>query len=303
MRNLSLISCCFIGIVFLVSGVSKLFPIQLLEYSIVNTLNIGWTSSALLARSIISIEILLGIQLCLNKDKIFFINTAFILLLIFIIYLFYNIYVSPNSEDCGCFGEILKLSPSMAVIKNFVLIGMLFFSYKVPPSGWTLKKGVNVLLIIAAFTLPYIISPLAVESNEKNSSQLTDYPFEFDYLYKSNTNKKPKRDLRQGKHIIAFFSASCKHCKMAAMKLQIMKKRNSQIPFYIIINGDEEKVASFFQETRSNNIPYTISNGTDFIRMSGTRLPAIVWLDKGIVRRKSNYDNLSQEEIEEWLRN
>ena len=116
-----------------------------------------------------------------------------------------------------------------------------------------------------------------------------------DTLYTSTDIQKPVVDLRKGKHIIAFMSLTCRHCKVAAYKIHILNKQHPEIPFYFILNGDEKKLQSFFDETKSENIPHMILNGERFIRLAGYNMPSIVFLNNSIVDKKTNYLNLKRQ--------
>jgi hypothetical protein len=82
-----------------------------------------------------------------------------------------------------------------------------------------------------------------------------------------------------------------------------MYKRFPEIPFYNLYKGNAEKhLNDFFQYTHADSIPYTIYNTSDFVTLSGGELPAIYWLEDGVVMRTSTYLNLNEDEIIRWLR-
>jgi hypothetical protein len=129
------------------------------------------------------------------------------------------------------------------------------------------------------------------------------YKMNLDTLYTSTDIQHPTVDLRKGKQIVAFMSLTCRHCRIAAYKMHIIKKQNPEIPFYFILNGEEKKLESFFNETKSREIPYIILNGKRFVDLAGYIMPSIVLLDNSVVVEKTDYLNLSAEKIKQWYGN
>lgn len=98
-------------------------------------------------------------------------------------------------------------------------------------------------------------------------------------------------------------SLKCEHCKMAAFKMAIMYKRHPDLPFFILYKGNVEKnLTTFFQFTHANNIPYIIYNTNDFVTLSGGELPAIYWLNNGVVEHTSTYLDLDENDILRWVK-
>src|SRR5690606_37789626 len=108
-------------------------------------------------------------------------------------------------------------------------------------------------------------------------------------------------DLRKGKHVVAFLSLSCSHCKVAAKKFYLFKKDNSSLPLFFVLNGDSIKYETWIAETKAGNIPYSFCLGKIFVHLAGTRLPRIYYLEDGIVVKKVDYFELNQYDIETWL--
>jgi len=98
-------------------------------------------------------------------------------------------------------------------------------------------------------------------------------------------------------------SLTCPYCRIGAYKMYIIKKRNPQIPMFLVLNGKDKNLKPFFEDTKATNIPYTILRGTDFIKLAGLSLPAIYWVDNGIVINSSTYIDLDEGKIESWLKN
>ena len=81
-----------------------------------------------------------------------------------------------------------------------------------------------------------------------------------------------------------------------------MKKLNPEIPFYFFLNGDNYNLKSYFDDTKTGDIPYSMLLGEKFIKRGGVRLPAILWVNNSIVENKTQYVILNQQDIENWLK-
>jgi glutaredoxin len=112
-------------------------------------------------------------------------------------------------------------------------------------------------------------------------------------------------DLRKGKHIIAFMSLTCPHCKKAAYLLQIIYHEHPELPIYMVLQGPEQLKQKFFDETHAEHVPYILFGHTDdFMNMAGTSVPSILWVNNGVPEYKSVYAyyQLDPKFMEEWVK-
>ena len=104
-----------------------------------------------------------------------------------------------------------------------------------------------------------------------------------------------------GKHIIAFMSLTCPHCRKAAKELTAIYKENPKLPLYMVLNGLQPDEKDFFNETKSEGIPHVRFTGVDdFVKMAGRYVPAIYWVNNGIKERKVSYMALSGPAMKHW---
>lgn len=292
-----------VGITFIYSAYTKLFPIQSFEYTIVQYGHLPWLLAAIAARFFIGLEAALGLLLALQifGNGKWVIKTALALLILFSGYLIYLWAIAGNNVNCGCFGDAIWMSPSTSLIKNGILIVLLIIILKLYP-GLNFKQlqvtsiGITVLLLI----LPFILFGLP----DQSPTWLKKDKFQLDLtnLYDTAHAKPiPYVDLHKGKHVIAFLSVSCPHCRMAARKMHIMNQNNPSIPFYFVIAGKNEFVQSFWDETKTENIPHSKLDADSFTGLIGYSWPVIYWVNNDTVVANSNYVSLNQEEIEKWL--
>ncbi len=137
---------------FMFSAVAKMFPIWGFEKQIVDLGLASWCVAAYLTRLIIALEIAIAIAILQpHYLKSFVIPVTISLLVAFNIHLTIEmIKHGPMNGSCGCFGQLLPMTPLEAFIKNLVTIGLLFYLYfKVSNKPKGQNKFVYILLMYA----------------------------------------------------------------------------------------------------------------------------------------------------------
>lgn len=307
-EDVAILLCIALGLVFIYSGYSKLDPvIETFEFTFVDIGIANWYTAPIIARLLIGLEFFLGILLILNYQlKKFTLPFTIGLLLFFIVYLIIQINVAGNNGNCGCFGERLHMTPLQAIIKNVIMIAMAlvaFFLFK----GWKVKYNKLFLsfILVTALAVPFIVNVVNYDYTSNNLEEKVNYPLELDLLYHPEDTSKvevPKVDLRKGKHVVAFLSLSCPHCRIAAKKFHLIKRNNPELSIYFILNGSKDKLVPFHEDTKSDNIPYSFCLGKTFVQLASAQLPRIYYLDNSVVVKKVDYFELNQYAIEEWIK-
>ena len=294
------------GGLFLFSGYSKLYPIQPFEYTFIDLGVANWMTAPFIARFMIGFEFFCGVLLILHfQMRRFTIPMVIGLLLFFCVYLMMVIVIKGNKGNCGCFGELLSMTPLQAIIKNVGLLLLCVLIYFITePFKYPFAKWVGSGSLIFALVLPFILNTVDLENSKNLLPEAANYrvPLELLYESKNPVNIPPKLDLRRGKYIIAYLSLTCPHCKIAAQKIHVLHKKNPALPFYLVLNGKKEAYQPYVDTYELGDIPHQIFFGPeDFVKMSGPSLPEILWVNNSIVEKKGSYHNLSQEGIEKWL--
>lgn len=295
--------CSLLGLIFIFSGLTKLYPVELFELTFIDIGIANWYTAPVLARLMIVMELFIGVLLLLNlKLKKFTLKASLLVLIIFTIYLAILWIVDGNQGNCKCFGNILVMTPLESIIKNLAMIALsivLLIWHK----GWDFKRSYILIIALAllSLTVPNILNPPDFLVSYRSQQENTGYKLELEILYDNPEVEQPSVDLRKGKHIIAFMSLSCKHCRVAAYKMYIISRQTPEIPFFLVLNGDETELKSFHDETKTNHIPYIILLGENFVRLAGYNMPAIFYVNQSFVEQKANYYTMNQEDILRWL--
>lgn len=129
-----------VSLLFIVSAVAKMYPspyfaISTFEVKQLYTLGFSEHVAPYFSRTLIGIELAMGFLLLQNHWlKRFIIPMTILLLAVFVGHLTYVTFLSGgDSGNCGCFGELIPMTPIEAIIKNVVAIGLLGYLYYILP--------------------------------------------------------------------------------------------------------------------------------------------------------------------------
>jgi len=295
-----------VSALFILSAVAKLSKGHLLDspYFAISTFEVkqlypmGFSEgfAPYFSRTLIGIEMALGLLL-LQKNWLrkFIIPVTTLLLLVFIGHLTYVTFLSGGtSGNCGCFGELLPMTPIEAIIKNVVAVAMLGYLYyllpKTAPQGnfWVLTTVLFATILWIFMLAPiqppasnFSVSPV-VETPQDTISETTQVEdtvktvgettaVKKDSVAKvavENTNE-PKKvksgnavyfpNIDKGKKILCYFVPGCDHCRAAAKELTEMRKKDASLPplSVLFMNEEADLIPDFFKEAGAT-YPYKI---------------------------------------------
>ena len=245
MKNITLISRLLISGLFLLSAIAKLYPTPLYGITKVfeegQLIPMGFSEdlAPFLSRLIIAFEFFIAFAILqTHYIKKLIIPSTILLLIIFNVDLALDIFVG-NDENCGCFGQLIPMTPTEAFIKNIFTILLLIFIYR----NVNDKKESSFLLLLNGYliisVLMFSLLPIATNSSSKQISSYSSYVDE-------------AFNINEGKKILCFFDAGCEHCMDAAKSLTEIASNSTEFPDVHII----------FSDTEEGKIP-------DFIKYSG----------------------------------
>jgi thiol-disulfide isomerase/thioredoxin len=116
---------------FLLSAVAKMFPhLWMFEKQMVDLGLVTWCQTPYLSRAIIGLELAIAFAILQPHFlKRIIIPCTILLLLAFCAHLGYQIALHGNDGNCGCFGQLIKMTPLEAIIKNVITILMLVYLF------------------------------------------------------------------------------------------------------------------------------------------------------------------------------
>lgn len=279
------------GLVFLLSGISKLFPIHLFELQFVYDGLAGWKTAPYIARTFIITEIILGISWILRiYIKSITYLTSQVLLLLFSVYLIYTIISKGDSGNCGCFGALIPMTPLQALLKNAALIVICRWSSKLNIYSWRFGPqwipGLSTLIITT--TLVSVLFPIWYWQ-DVNPEVKKRIPF--DFAEKVTFSDHHTVNLGVGKKLIAVLNIGCSHCREVGYKLNIWQQNNPGQKIYFILIGDSEELNEFKDETHFK-YPYKIYDLYEFIQShKDSTWPWIILVNNGIIEKQWIYQS------------
>jgi len=178
------------GFLFLFSGLSKLFPLEPFEFSLIHYQVVGFSSAPFIARLIVGLEFAIAGVLFMNfKPKTMF-NLVLVFMIILTGFLFYLLIKYGTQADCLCFGSRFDLPILPSIGKNIFILGILILlirfndNIKVYCNQYIIF-GIIILLLV----LPFLLYPVKV-------SQIREIPANFKNLAQSNLFKQAKDQLK-----------------------------------------------------------------------------------------------------------
>ena len=322
-ETISWILRLIISALFILSAVAKLYPspyfaISTFEVKQLYPLGFSEGFAPYFSRILIGIEFALGIAILL-KDylKKITIPATILLLAVFTIHLGYTTFVSGNAGNCGCFGELIPMTPVEAIIKNIIAIGLLVWLFKLVPadekSNFWLLKSVGLGCILALFMLApirpvekvmdeptseiqenlgVVIDSTSLLTNEVPTAAITkDTVKKVEEKKLEDAPKKVKSGYEKyfpgidnDKKILCYFVPGCDHCMDTAKELNEMRKKDKNFPpvYVIFMNEEPEKIPTFF-EFAGTKFPYKMIDVIPFWTElgSGRDTPGVKYLWNG----------------------
>jgi thiol-disulfide isomerase/thioredoxin len=314
-----------IAFLFIVSALAKMYPspyfaISTFEVKQLYSLGFSENVAPYFSRTLIGIELALGF-LILQKHflKNFLIPTTILLLAVFVFHLTYVTYLSGgNSGNCGCFGELIPMTPVQAIIKNIIAIGLLAYLYVLLPKNnhkkenfWILTTvlfatilGIFMVAPIHAPESDYSVSPVselikdsvtteiispkilenAKETIKEDSSKIIKIPIVAEAQKTKSGYAKYFSTIDSGKKVLCFFVPGCDHCRATAKELTDLKKSDPNFPKMSILFMDEEAslIPEFF-DVAGSTYPYKIVDIIGFWKILGTNkdVPGVKFIKDG----------------------
>ena len=214
-------------------------------------------------------------------------------------------------------GQVIKMTPLEAIIKNIVAIALLGWLYYLLPKEsakhnfWILTTvlfatilGIYMLAPIQPPAVDFTVTPMGETSDtisevttpiDSVKSELPVVEIKKDSVKKvvedANAPKKVKSgnakffpNIDNGRKLLCYFVPGCDHCRTAAKELTEMRKKDASLPplSIIFMNEEADLIPAFFREAGAT-YPYTIIEIIPFwnILGSGKDTPGVKYLWNG----------------------
>jgi thiol-disulfide isomerase/thioredoxin len=165
-----------VSVLFLFSAYSKLYPtadfgLGTLEVKQLYPLGFDRGIAPYFSRLLVAAEFALGIGILQPHFlKRIVIPATILLLTVFCIHLGYSIATDVGG-NCGCFGELIEMTPTEALIKNIITVGLLVWLMRMLPKDKPPHNFPFLALIYAVSALAlFMISPIQKGGSGASSS-------------------------------------------------------------------------------------------------------------------------------------
>jgi len=268
MAHLRTILQLFLAATFLFSAYTKaiapgFFEILLEQQGIVpNRLYGAWAT-----RAIIALEVWLGIGLLLPFYTRLLLRISFWLLVIFSVHLGYLVFIGDTS-NCGCFGEMIAMSPLESLGKNVVLLAingfLVRYKYKFGKKPWLTWALLPALFAAAVFVWPIQTEPDEVVAKFPAFENATEI------------------DFTKGDYLVAVLNLSCEHCQEAAQELAELQRNGADLPQVVALFFEEgDTTVEQFNELTNSAFPYQMIRVNTFFDLIGSAPPRVYWVKNG----------------------
>lgn len=234
-----------VGIVFLFSGFMKLLDVAGFQNLIVQY---GLGYFQYLAPLIVLIEILLGLALVLGIRQRITAIVSICMLLIFTGAFTYG-YLVNSVEDCGCFGSLVKSTPTITYIRNVILLVVLIIVLIIDKkSNQSISQWKEIIMLSVM-----IPSVFAAGFSFKISRHHTyKHPFEGKSILETPLKRYSEVDSKR--KLVLFMSYQCQHCwnSIENYKAYVEDGFVDTALCYAICNttlSDKDSFALFFKES------------------------------------------------------
>ncbi len=281
-----------LGLIFVLSSVLKFLSLEGFESYLFSFDVFSLTICSYGARLLLFGEMALGLLLMTTLYKRFIEWVALGVLVVFSFFLVF-LWITGNEGNCHCMGEAFDMSPQLSLLKNAVLLVLLYFS------TWSLQLKIPwrriflSILFFSSFVYAFILKlPFGLR---------TERPIHFDErLYQELVMARPVLQEIQKKDfaVVCFFSVKCIYCKHAMRKLQVLLNNCPKACVQWVVWGTESGLDKFIEETNVTTQPYIFLDPRELMPITGNRMPILLFLQQGKIVGKMS--NGSFDDVEAW---
>lgn len=272
MANLRITLQIFLAATFLFSAYTKavapgFFEVLLEQQGLVPSRLYGaWAT-----RFIIALETWLGLCLLLSFYARFILRFSFLLLVAFSVHLGYLIAIGETG-NCGCFGEMINMSPLASLGKNIALLAVNGFLLRYKFRG-NKKPRITWLFLPLLFAAATLIWPVQTQPDEVVEKLPT---------FEAETGI----DFANGSYLVAILNLGCEHCQEAAKQIVAWQNNGIDLPQVVaLFFAEGDTTVADFNTITGSNFPYQMIDVNTFFDLIGSAPPRIYWIVDGQVKQ------------------
>ena len=222
-------------------------------------------------RFIISLETWLGLCLLLSLYVRFILRFSLVLLLIFSIHLLYLVAIG-DTGNCGCYGEMISMSPVASLGKNVVLLAVNGFLLRYAYRG-NKKPRITWLFLPMLFAATMFVWQSQTPPDEVVEKLPT---------FETETGI----DFANGSYLVAILNLGCEHCQEAAQQIAAWQNSGVDLPQVVaLFFAEGDTTVADFNTITGSNFPYQMIDVNTFFDFIGSAPPRIYWIVDGQVKQ------------------
>lgn len=294
-----------IGSVFIIAAILKLISIDEFELYIYSFGILNFLVTSFFSRLLIAGEIILGFLLIFKIYYKFTWCATMTIQMLFTLFLTYTA-IFRNDANCHCFGNLIELSPIESIVKNLVIIGLLFLDYGQLTIGDRHRPKLTLLILTCTLLIVFVISPpdtiyKMIYSTEKEISTIDLYNAQLTMYNEqgADTTKFTFEDVISPQ-LIVIVSSSCKYCHLGVKKLSMMMKRMGINPnnVHLFIWGSDDSILNFIKETDTENYSYWKIDPKQAIDITYGRFPIFIWMENDAIVKVGDFRNINEDNLQ-----
>ena len=307
---------CSVGSMFIIAATLKLMSIDEFELYIYSFDIFNFLLTTLFSRMLIAAEMVLGLMLVFRMNYKITRQITLVSLILFTLFLLY-VLAFRDDDNCHCFGDLVKLSPLESIVKNVVLIGVLFFvKTQRHRDTETQSRFVDLfvnrfidfrkVLLVVAVMIPFVVTPMdsvykMIYSSEKEISSVDLYEsfdklVAMDFIDNDIVFDSVSVFEAKGDKIVALVSSGCKYCRLGVKKLSMIMKNKDISPdnVNIFIWGSREGILNFREETMTEGCSYWHIMPHEAVDITLGRFPIFIILKEKEIVNISDFRDIDE---------
>ena len=291
-----------LGVFFIGTAVLKLISIDNFEIYIYSFGLFSFTWTTLFSRLLIFIELVIGLSLIF---KIWFKQIWLLTVLIMVGFTLFLVYsaIFRNDSNCHCFGDLIELDPMQSIVKNIIVLALLFLIRKEQSHDYqlALRRWLSAGIVLVSLAIPFILMPMDViynriYSDEENVNTIAFYESLNDSTYFDGVKLM---DVSDGRYLINYALAGCRFCHLGAEKLVLMLDRHG-IPHdrvKFVIGGNDDAVSKFIEKTNTSDYDHWKIPAPKMMSVTYGEFPLYVFVEDGKIIQAGDFRILDDEMI------
>ncbi len=261
--------------IFIFSAVAKLLSVGLFEIAVVDQgLAATREQAAYPARLMIAFELFLGAALLFPfylKRAIF--PLTILTLVAFTLLQAHQLTFGEQTQDCGCFGELLPMSSAASLVKNAFLLVLSLVLFKITKEE---KRNLAIPAVLAIGSVAVVLLLAPVRRD-----------YEGTFAKYTQFEGAGRVDLTSDDKLVAVFNADCDHCRETARELGALAEQSVKFPkIYVLMFSAHDSLLSAFAQKTNTHYPYHVISEAEFFDLIGNSPPRLYWLQHGKIKAR-----------------